>query len=63
MNYEKMVGRLRQRIFIYEDESPEKGEKCAHALRRALQHQAKQDKPRQRQIEKDRQDRFMRTME
>ena len=63
MDYEKLVRRLRQRIFVYEEESLEKGEKCAHALTKALQRQAKKDEPRQRQAEKDRQDRFMRTME
>lgn len=32
--YERLLRRLRQRIFTYEDESPERGEKCAKLMRR-----------------------------
>lgn len=63
MDYEKLVRRLRQRLFVYEDESPAKGEKCSHALKRANNHLKKQDLPRQEKRERERTDRYMHLME
>jgi hypothetical protein len=60
MNYEKLLRKMRQRIFDY---PPEKEEKAANVLKKVKEKFLIQDFPRANRIRLERESRYMRMME